>query len=119
MHNDTGAPLPSPTPLSPPPLILRMTDWKAIRQFCDYGLERREGTPEERDWQVKSTKKGLEEDKIRVEMKKKIRSEKKRWGLTVFLWENRVFMGLMAKTTVRERGTKNIHRSSKTLNFNM
>lgn len=59
-----------------------MTDWKAIRQFCDYGLERREGTPGEKDGQVKSTKKGMEEDKIRVEMKRKIRSEK-RWSLTV------------------------------------
>lgn len=37
MHIDTG----------PLPLVLRMTDWRAIRQSCDYGLERREGTPGE------------------------------------------------------------------------
>lgn len=53
--------LPLCTMILPPPLpaILRMTDWKAIRRLCDYGLERREGTPGEKDGQVKSTKKGV------------------------------------------------------------
>lgn len=51
-----------------------MTGWKAIRQVCDYGLGRRTG-------KLKAQKRGLEEDKIRVEMKRKIRSEK-RWSLT-------------------------------------